>query len=126
MPKKLTKEQLENRVYGNRVRSCIRRAWSKSPGRYEALKNDRRVYQGDNKRQRFEHQCNICKEWFKQSEVQIDHIIPCGGFFTPMYEIDEVAFKHFCYIMFCGPLQKLCKPCHNVKTAQDAKVKRGE
>lgn len=93
----------------------FRRAWSKDPKRYECLRANRRPYVGPNKRQRFEHQCNICKDWFKQDEVQIDHIIPAGSFL----ELTEECLGGFAWRLFQGELQKLCSECHKIKTKED-------
>ena len=105
----------EEKARCNKLRAMLRRAWSSDPRRYAVLKANRRPYKGPNKRQRFEHQCNICKEWFKQDEVQVDHIIPCGSFLKLTLE----CFGGFAWRLFEGELQKLCKGCHNEKTKED-------
>ncbi len=99
----------------NKLRAMFRRAWSRDPKRFECLKANRRKYDGPNKRQRFEHQCNECKQWFKQDEVQIDHINPCGSFL----ELTPECIGGFVYRLFEGSLQKLCGECHKKKTKQE-------
>jgi len=76
----------------------------------------RRVYKWDNKRQKREYQCNICKKWFpdkigNKSQIQVDHIIDCGNI------TKETAWE-FIERMFCEQwwLQTLCSNCHNEKT----------
>lgn len=101
----------------NKLRSMFRRAWSKDPKRLECLKENRRKYEGPNKRQRFEHQCNVCKKWFKQDEVQIDHVNPAGSFL----ELTPECLGNFVFNLFEGELQKLCKECHKKKTAEERK-----
>lgn len=80
--------------------------------------NARRPYEGPEKRQKWEYQCNHCKQWFKDKDVQIDHIIPVGslkcsediaGFLERLTPEDVNAF------------QCLCKECHAVKTAKERK-----
>lgn len=113
MPKKLTAAEKEVRKRCNQVRAMMRRAWSRDPERYRCIREGRRDYEGPNKRQRFEYQCNMCKEWFKQGDLQVDHIIPCGSFLN----YDDIG--GFAYRLFFGELQKLCKPCHLKKTKED-------
>lgn len=110
-------EEQEIRDRCNKLRAMFRRAWSKDPKRLECLKNNRRKYVGPNKRQRFEHQCNSCKEWFKQDDVQIDHIEPAGSFL----ELTPECIGNFVYRLFEGKLQKLCIACHKVKSAEERK-----
>lgn len=102
----------------NKIRQMLRRAWSRDPKRFECLKDNRRKYVGENKKQRFEHQCNICKEWFKQSDVQIDHVTPCGSFLK--YEqLGEWAGR-----LFLGDLQKVCSECHKIKTKAETEERK--
>jgi len=62
-----------------------------------------------------EYKCNECKEWHKQKDVQVDHIIPAGSLKTFN---DLPAFTER---LFCGVdnLQVMCKICHNIKTKQE-------
>lgn len=99
----------------NKLRSMLRRAWSRDPKRFQCLRDSRRPYVGENKRQRFEHQCNICKEWFKQSDVQVDHIIPAGSFL----ELTAECLGGFALRLFNGELQIACSDCHKKKTKEE-------
>lgn len=75
----------------------------------------RRDYIGPNPRQRFEYQCNHCKSYFPDKEVQVDHIIPVGG--LNCYEdLPEVVKRLFCTE---DGLQVLCSGCHAVKSKDD-------
>ena len=76
----------------------------------------RRKNQSDNKRLQYEHQCAICKGWFPASNIDIDHI-KAEGHLT-----SESDFGAYCVFLFFGKLQKVCKPCHKVKT----KTERGK
>jgi len=97
------------------IRSALRRAWLRFPARSEALKKARRVYNGPNNRQKWEYKCKMCKKWFMQKEVQVDHIKPCGTF------KEEKDWATFGPTLFCDTdnLQILCKPCHVIKGAED-------
>jgi 5-methylcytosine-specific restriction endonuclease McrA len=72
----------------------------------------KRAYKGPLKRQKFEYQCNHCKEWFPEKKINVDHIVPagslnCGADLAPFVQ------RLFCEI---DNLQCLCEDCHNVKT----------
>jgi len=94
------------------IRSTLRqksRWWR--PISITKMKN-RRAYSGPNKRQKFEYQCNLCREWFSDKEVNVDHIIPVGA----LNNGDDL--KGFVLRLFCETenLQILCSVCHNKKT----------
>ncbi len=99
----------------NHIRSMLRRAWSRDPERYSILNAASRPYIGENKRQKKEYRCNACNEWFKQKEVCVDHINPCGRL-SSFEDIGE-----FCKHLFTNKngLQVLCKICHNAKTKKE-------
>jgi 5-methylcytosine-specific restriction endonuclease McrA len=69
----------------------------------------RRIYKGDNKRQKYEYQCAKCKNWFPDKEVEVDHIIPAGS----LKSGDDL--KEFVEKLFCEAegLRVLCKKCHH-------------
>lgn len=76
----------------------------------------RRPYVGPNKRQKFELQCNHCKNWFIEKQTQIDHVIPTGSllcwedvtpFLQRLLPEDPKAF------------QILCLECHTKKTNKE-------
>jgi len=39
----------------------------------------RRAYKGTLKRQKFEYQCNSCKQWFPEKKINVDHIVGAGS-----------------------------------------------
>lgn len=93
--------------------AALRRAfrkvwWMYSPERKKALERACRPYEGENKRQKKEYQCEKCQEWFKQSEVDVDHIEPIGKL------SDYDALAGVIERLFCESegLRILCKPCH--------------
>ncbi len=79
------------------------------------MKNARRPYQGDDKRRKWEYECAGCGHWFKSTEVQVDHIEPCGS----LKSFSEMAtFAERLFIEVDG-LQVLCKDgCHGKKTSE--------
>lgn len=99
------------------IRSCLRRAWSRYPVKYKVLNDARRPYKGDDKRTKWEYQCQKCKKWYKTKEVNVDHKVPCGTL------RDYSDLPHFVETLFCGKenLQVLCSDCHNIKTKEDKK-----
>jgi hypothetical protein len=117
--RKGTLEEQAIRDRCNKIRSMLRRAWSKDPKRLQCLKDKRRKYVGPNKRQRYEHQCNICKKWWKQDEVQIDHVVPAGSFL----ELTPECLGNWAFRLFEGQLQKVCVDCHNKKSAEERRNK---
>lgn len=71
--------------------------------------NARRLYKGDNKRQKYEYQCSICKSYFPDKEIEVDHITPAGS----LKSGDDL--KQFVENLFCeiDGLRCLCKKCHH-------------
>ena len=97
------------------IRTALRSAFTRYPVRYQVLKKAGRPVTG--KRHKTEYQCASCNEYFKQADVQVDHIVPAGSLKT--YQ-DLPAFVERMYCEADG-LQVLCKPCHKVKTAEERK-----
>ena len=80
--------------------------------------NEARVpYEGPNKRQKWEYVCAKCGWTYKATEVQIDHIIPCGT----LKSYDDLP--GFVERLFCEVegFQVLCKPCHQEITNEERK-----
>lgn len=75
----------------------------------------RRVYNGPNKRQKFEYQCYTCKQWFPEKSINVDHIIPAGSLNNPQ-DLPGFVDRLFCEV---DNLQVLCEGCHNIKTQQE-------
>jgi len=109
---------LSESAFWSFIRSALRQKsrWWKPIAECKA--KAKRVYNGPIKRQKFEYQCNQCKNWFPDKQVNVDHIIPAG---TLMCSNDLPGFveRLFCEV---GNLQVLCSICHNKKT-QDEKEK---
>lgn len=75
----------------------------------------RRPYVGPNKRQKFEYQCNQCKNWFPDKKVNVDHIIPAGSLNCSS---DLPNFVERLFVEVDG-LQVLCIHCHDLKTKNE-------
>lgn len=89
------------------LRALLRRGWSRYPERYKALASA--------KIERGRYRCSSCNGSFRNKEVSVDHIIPCGQ----LQCAEDIA--PFIDRMFCSEsgLQILCHTCHNIKTQRD-------
>jgi 5-methylcytosine-specific restriction endonuclease McrA len=72
----------------------------------------RRAYKGPLKRQKFEYQCNTCKQWFPDKKINVDHIVGAGSLNC------AADLPGFVERLFCEQdnLQVLCSDCHTKKT----------
>ena len=106
-PKKKYKPKLNSQI-----RSALRRLWSWSDERKEAL-NNARITRGV-------YTCAICKQAYMRKDVQVDHIEECGTCDTGHY--DEFIAR-----LFCPPeqLRILCTDCHTEVT-NEQKARRAE
>jgi len=77
--------------------------------------NARRVYKGSNKRQKFEYLCNVCKNYFPEKQINIDHIVPAG---TLKCSEDLPGFVARLFVEVEG-LQCICETCHSLKTEKE-------
>lgn len=86
----------------------------KWPPRNQALRAARRVSKLADKRTKWQYKCARCKKWFKQSQIQIDHIVPKGRY-------DKDTFFVWLDRLFCDTdgFQVLCVPCHKKKSARE-------
>lgn len=97
------------------IRSALRRAWSRYPIRFMALDAASRPYVGTDKRRKKEYQCAVCRAWFMQKEVEVDHIIPCGSL-KNFRDLSGFAKRLFCELK---DVRVVCKPCHKGITHND-------
>ena len=80
-----------------------------------ALNAVRRPYVGPNKLQKWVYQCAVCSGWFKRTQVEVDHIEPCGS----LQSFDDI--RRFTERLFCesDKLRVVCNGCHAVITRGD-------
>ena len=97
------------------IRSALREKsrWWKPTG--IARLKSRRPYKGPIKRQKYEYQCNHCKQWFPIKQTQVDHIIPAGRL-SSFDDLGEFAKRLF---VEEDGLQILCSKCHDIKTKNE-------
>jgi len=108
-------------MYFSKIRSALRKAFRYWVPALEALKKASRPSQSENKRLKKEYQCNHCKKWFPNSEVNIDHIIPCGS----LNSYDDI--KNFIIALTpenVDAFQVLCESCHNKKTQNEREQRK--
>lgn len=120
MAKKSTKEQLvrcsgtmTESQFLSWIRSALRSKSLRWKPRTDALELARRPYIGPNKRQKYEYQCAICKEWFKAADVVVDHYPKAAGSILSIADIGE-----FCNNLYCevDNLRVLCEYDHDLWT----------
>lgn len=75
----------------------------------------KRAYKGPLKRQKFEYQCNHCKGWFAEKNINVDHIVPAGTL-TCAADLPGFVERLFCEV---DNLQVLCEKCHDIKTKSE-------
>ena len=104
------------------IRSGIRAKHSRWAPRYAALAAAKRPYKGDNARQKFEYKCAVCKKYFMQKEVEVDHKIPCGS--LKCYD----DLPGFVERMFCEEdgYRIVCKPDHKAITKKEREKNAGK
>lgn len=113
VPKTRNHGTLTEAEYFSKIRSGLRSAFRFWKPMMKALEKASRDYSGPNKRQKKEYQCNMCKNWFPRTSVEIDHIEECGSLRS--YD-DIVPFIKRLTKEGVDSYQVLCKPCHKIKT----------
>jgi 5-methylcytosine-specific restriction endonuclease McrA len=102
-----------NAEYFSRVRSALRRVFRYYKPAQKALEMASRPSENkENKRLKKEYQCEICSNWFKRADVEIDHRIECGS--LKSYE-DIAPFLKRLTAENPEDYAILCKPCHKTK-----------
>lgn len=112
VPKTRNSGTMTESAFWSFIRSALRnksRWWKPIT---ECKQKSRRPYTGPNKRLKFEYQCNECKGWYPEKQINVDHIIPAG---TLTCSSDLAGFIER---LFCEQenLQVLCERCHDAKT----------
>lgn len=110
-PKPLTENHLKNII-----RSAVREKWMYCHNKLAFFEKQLVPDYDPNTRRLFKIQCNICKNWFNKTDIEIDHKIQNVSFI----ELKD-AFEWASSILNAGgdDLQALCVPCHEIKTLAD-------
>ncbi len=114
-PKTRNSGTMTESAFWSFIRSALRqksRYWKPIS---EAKVNARRPYKGPLKRQKFEYQCNHCKDWFPEKKINVDHICPAGSL-NSAQNLPDFIERLFCEV---DNLQVLCETCHNAKTKSE-------
>ena len=77
-----------------------------------ALNVNRRKSQSENKRLKWEFQCDHCSGWFARKNVDVDHIVACGSL-KSFADLSVFAERLFCE---ADGLRVLCSDCHQKRT----------
>jgi 5-methylcytosine-specific restriction endonuclease McrA len=111
VPKTRNAGTMTESAFWSMIRSTLRRRsmyWKPIQKAKDAVK---RAYKGPNTRQKWEYQCEECKDWFAAKQIEVDHIIEVGS----LKSSDDL--KNFVDRLFAEDgFQVLCKNCHNTKT----------
>ncbi len=95
------------------LRSSIRKFWMRADVKLAFLLSHREPDYSES-RNIWKHECNKCKEYFKEGDVEVDHI---EGEKTFTDVKDALAWlKSLLYVSMYKDLQILCKPCHAIKS----------
>lgn len=111
-PKTRGSGTLTESAFWSMIRSALRqksRWWKPIQDAKRAVRRDN---QSENKRLKYEYQCAICKNWFPEKLIEVDHIIPAGS----LRSGDDL--KTFVEKLFCemDGLRVLCLECHTQVT----------
>lgn len=115
-PKTRNGNTLSESEFFNKIRAALRRSFRFWQPMMVALNKASRPSQSSNKRLKTEYQCSSCQKWFPRTQVQIDHIVPCGSLMS--YD-DIVPFIKNLTQEDSDSYQILCKPCHKTKTDKE-------
>lgn len=101
------------------IRSGLRSKYQRWAPRYAVLAAARRPSKDKkNLKLKWQFQCAKCKRWKKQTDVEVDHIEPCGSL-RSFEDLPGFVERLFCEI---EGLRVVCKVCHKkiTKEAKDA------
>jgi 5-methylcytosine-specific restriction endonuclease McrA len=125
MPKKTVKPRVERtRCSGTKteagmvswVLSYLRKMTLRWKPRFDRLNDGREKRPlGTNGREVWANTCEKCKKWYKTSDLAMDHIVPIGG----LKSLDEAGRWLKMALVEIDGYQRLCKKCHDKKTADE-------
>lgn len=118
----------ESAFYGW-VRGQLRKGWSRHPVKNLYLQNNR--YKQDNGKGRmvWHLDCEHCNKATKQTQIQVDHILPAGSLKTTE---DIGKFVERLFFVTFDTIRVVCIPCHQIITYaertglsfEDAKIEK--
>ena len=120
MPKKPTHKPrnagtMTEAAFFGMLRSHLRRLSIRWKPMQLAKQKARVKYAGENKRRKWSYECAECKGLFPDTEIAVDHIIPCGSL-KSFEDLGGFAERMFCEV---DCLQILCNECHLIKSQQE-------
>lgn len=104
------------------IRSALRQKSRRWKPIYSCLASARRPSKSKNKRLKYEYRCELCKGWFKQADVSVDHVVPVGS----LNKLEDLP--GFVQRLFCEEdgLRVLCDGCHKEVTDEQRQAKQKE
>lgn len=94
------------------LRSALRKVWSKHPVKIALLEHKRKKMPSGN-RLIFKVPCNKCGNYFKMSEVEVNHKVQVGKGLT----LDSIGdFAQKLLVIKEEDIEILCIPCHAITT----------
>ncbi len=106
-PKEITENALKAII-----RSAVRKLWMRSDVKLAFLLSHREPDYSSEVR-KWKHSCDKCKDYFKEADVEVDHIK--GE--KPFRDLkDALAWAISVLCVTKEDLQCLCKPCHTIKS----------
>lgn len=105
------------------IRSGLRQKWMRWRPRFDKMREGRRAATAEDQakygnRIKYTYHCELCNNYFPEKEMQVDHIVPCGAC-SDAESVGRFAIRLF---VETSGLQRVCKPCHKAKTAEDRLV----
>lgn len=101
-----------------KVLSALRRVTKFWPPKMQKIQEGRRPNQSENKRLKWENNCEQCHGWFPESEIEVDHIVNCGGISGPDW-MDKIKPWLMRALVEIEGYQRLCLSCHKIKTLKE-------
>jgi len=102
------------------VLSYLRKMTLRWKPRFDRLNEGRQKKPlGVNGREVWANTCENCCKWFKTSDLAMDHITPIGG----LKSLDEAGRWLNNALVEKDGYQRLCKPCHKIKSNTERGVK---
>lgn len=115
LPKPRCSGTMTESAFFSFIRSGLRQKSTRWKPAFDAKKEAQRPYKGEDKRTKFVYVCAICENEFKDKDVALDHITPCGS----LKSFADLA--GFCERLFCEKegYRVLCANCHRIITNKE-------